>query len=64
MEKVYMYLMDIQDISDIDTSRITKEKTLIEEFKLSIEQLKNSILLKKGDELYEDIDLFVKQISV
>lgn len=33
MEKIYMQLLDIPDFSDIDQTRITKEKALIDEFK-------------------------------
>lgn len=63
IEKAYLYLLDIPDYSDIDTTRITKEKTLIEEYRVTIDHLKSSIHLKKGDNLHDDIDLFVKQIS-
>ncbi|KAL4497195.1 hypothetical protein ABPG72_019515 [Tetrahymena utriculariae] len=64
IEKAYLHLLDIQDLSDIDTTRITKEKTLIEEYRLSIDHLKNQIVTQKGDHLYDDINLFIKQISV
>ena len=63
IEKAYLHLLDIPDLSEIDTTRITKEKTLIEEYRLSIEHMQNSTYLAPGDKLLEDINLFIKQIS-
>ncbi|EGR29154.1 hypothetical protein IMG5_162090 [Ichthyophthirius multifiliis] len=64
IQNAYMHILDLEEAKQIEQKKkLTKDQTFFEEYKIAVDSLKQQRQLLEGDQLLDDINLFMKQIN-